>query len=92
MEAVEALRLPLPEEVAVVPDVRHRAVDPQAREAIYRRIDRRLLELQPCTYLFSPMEQAALTRRVSDIRPGPRGILAQYPGVARMRVHEREGP
>ncbi len=65
-------------------------VDPASRTECYRRIARRLDELQPYTYLFSPMTQAALARRIGDIRPGPRGLLVQYPGVA--RLHDRGRP
>jgi len=63
-----------------------RAVDPDERRSIYRLIDRRVAELQPYTFLFFPMTQAAMSRRVRDIRPSPRGIIAQYPGVLRLRV------
>ena len=63
-----------------------RAVDPGDRLSIYRTIDRQVAELQPYTFLFFPMTQAALSRRVRDIRPSPRGIIAQYPGVLRLRV------
>lgn len=69
-----------------------RAVDPQERETIYRRIDRRFVDLQPCTCLFSPMTRAAMARRVSGVSPGPRGLIAQYPGVARLRIQASEGP
>ncbi len=63
-----------------------RAIDSDARRSIYRRVDRRVAELQPYTFLFYPMTQAVLARRVRDIRPSPRGIIAQYPGVLRLRV------
>ncbi|HYS78024.1 MAG TPA: ABC transporter substrate-binding protein, partial [Candidatus Dormibacteraeota bacterium] len=63
-----------------------RAVDPGERRSIYRRIDRQVADLQPYTFLFFPMTQAAMSRRVRDIRPSPRGIIAQYPGVLRLRV------
>ncbi len=69
-----------------------RALDPKERETIYRRIDRRIADLQPCTCLFSPLTRAAMSRRVSGARPGPRGLIAQYPGVLRLRVRQGEGP
>ena len=68
-----------------------RTVDTAARTACYRRIERRLDDLQPYTYLFAPMIRAALSRRITDIRPSPRGIMVQYPGVARLRAGSLEG-
>ena len=67
-----------------------RAVDPQARTGFYRRIERRLDGLQPYTCLFVPMTQAALSRRITGIRPSPRGIMVQYPGITRLKVKARE--
>jgi len=63
-----------------------RAFDAEERRSIYRRVDRRVAELQPYTFLFYPTTRAVLARRVRDIRPSPRGIIAQYPGVLRLRV------
>ncbi len=68
-----------------------RSVEPQARTACYRRIERRLDELQPYTYLFFPMTQAALSRRIADIRPSPRGLMVQYPGIIRLKVNPQGG-
>ena len=69
-----------------------REVDPARRELTYRRIERRLADLQPYTCLFSPMTRVAMSRRVGGVRLGPRGLIAQYPGIARLRVMDHEGP
>jgi peptide/nickel transport system substrate-binding protein len=61
-------------------------LDPVARSACYRRIARRAETLQPYTYLFFPRVLAALSRRVTGVAPSPRGLLAQYPGVTRLKV------
>jgi peptide/nickel transport system substrate-binding protein len=66
-------------------------VDSTRRTACYRRIERRLNDLQPYTYLFFPMIRAALSRRISGIQPSPRGIIVQYPGVARLKVAAKDG-
>ena len=68
-----------------------RTVDPVARTVLYRSIARRLDDLQPYTYLFFPATRAALSRRIADIRPSPRGIIVQYPGVTRLRLSRPEG-
>lgn len=69
-----------------------REVDPGQREQAYRKIERRLADLQPYTCLFSPLTRAAMARRLGGVRPGPRGLIATSPGVSRLRVMEHEGP
>ncbi|HKB08455.1 MAG TPA: ABC transporter substrate-binding protein [Candidatus Polarisedimenticolia bacterium] len=68
-----------------------RSVDSPERTACYRRIERRLLDLQPYTYLFFPTIRAALSRRIAETRPSPRGILTQYPGVLRIKMSPQGG-
>lgn len=67
-----------------------REVDPARRELTYRRIEQRLADLQPYTCLFSPLTRAAMVRRLGGVRPGPRGLIATYPGVSRLRVRDHE--
>jgi peptide/nickel transport system substrate-binding protein len=69
-----------------------REVDPVQREQTYRRIAGRMAELQPYTCLFSTLTRAAMVRRLGGVRPGPRGLIAHYPGVSRLRVMEHQGP
>ncbi|HEV8701395.1 MAG TPA: ABC transporter substrate-binding protein [Candidatus Polarisedimenticolia bacterium] len=69
-----------------------REVDPVQRQLTYRRIERRASDLQPYTCLFSPMTRAAMVRRIGGVHPGPRGLIAHYPGLARLRVLDHEGP
>ncbi len=68
-----------------------RAIDPQARSACYRRIAKRVEELQPYTYLFFPKVLAALSRRVTGVEPSPRGLIVQYPGVIRLKIRQQPG-
>jgi peptide/nickel transport system substrate-binding protein len=68
-----------------------RAIDPQARSACYRRIAKRVEELQPYTYLFFPKVLAAMSRRVTGVEPSPRGLVVQYPGVIRLKIHQQPG-
>jgi peptide/nickel transport system substrate-binding protein len=57
-----------------------RTLDAEARDTIYRRIDRRVEELQPYSFLFYPVVVSALSREVGGVTPSPLGILNQYPG------------
>jgi peptide/nickel transport system substrate-binding protein len=57
-----------------------RTLDAGARDAIYRRIDRRVGDLQPYSFLFYPVVLYALSREVGGVTPSPLGILNQYPG------------
>jgi peptide/nickel transport system substrate-binding protein len=68
-----------------------RAIDPQARSECYHRIARRAEELQPYTFLFFPKVLAALSRRVTGVTPSPRGLIAQYPGVIRLKIRQQPG-
>jgi peptide/nickel transport system substrate-binding protein len=63
-----------------------RTLDPEARQAIYRRIEARVREMEPYSFLFYPVVQAAVSSRVRDVVPSPIGILGYYPGAARFRV------
>ena len=64
----------------------HRSLDPATRTEIYRRINRRVRELEPYSFLFFPAVEAALSRRIEGALPSPRGILRQFPGAAAFRV------
>lgn len=57
-------------------------LDAGERRRLYDEIDRRVMHLQPYSLLFSPAIQAALARRVHNVRPSPRGILDWHPGAA----------
>ncbi len=59
-----------------------RTLDSDGRESIYRRIERRVNERQPYTFLFYPTVVAAVSRRVGGVTPSPLGILNQFPGSA----------
>ena len=61
-------------------------LDQARRTEIYRRIDRRIREEQPYTYLFYPVVQAALSRRIANVEPSPLGIIDQWPGPSRFYV------
>ncbi len=67
-------------------DQGRRSLDPATRTEIYRRINRRVRELEPYSFLFFPVVEAALSRRIEGALPSPRGILRQYPGAAAFRV------
>lgn len=57
-------------------------LDPARRREIYRRIDALLQTRQPYTFLFSPVVQGAVARRVGNVNAGAYGILDPYPGPA----------
>lgn len=67
-------------------DAGRRTLDPGRRLDFYRRIDRKVREEQPYTYLFHPVVQAALSRRFANVEPSPLGILDQWPGPVRFYV------
>jgi peptide/nickel transport system substrate-binding protein len=58
-----------------------RTLDPEQRLAIYRRIEARLAETEPYSFLFAPSVLAALSRRFDGIEPSPQGILGHVPGA-----------
>ena len=68
-----------------------RILDQGRRAEIYRAIEQRIREEQPYTYLFHPVVQAALSRRIANAEPSPLGILDHWPGPARFYV-ARGGP
>jgi peptide/nickel transport system substrate-binding protein len=69
-----------------------RTLDPEARRRLYARIGSRLREAEPYTVLFTPLTQAAVSRRFRGIRASPRGILDHFPGAAAMALDEGQGP
>ena len=62
-----------------------RTLDPARRTAIYRKIEARLAESEPYSYLFAPSVLAALSRRFDGIEPSPQGILGHVPGALGFR-------
>jgi peptide/nickel transport system substrate-binding protein len=58
-----------------------RTLDPEHRVALYRRIEARLAETEPYSFLFAPSVLAALSRRFDGIEPSPQGILGHVPGA-----------
>ena len=69
-------------------DEARRSLDPATRRAAYRRIGRRLQDLQPYTYLFFPLMRAAVRRGFENVEPSPFGVLDPYPGPARFQSSE----
>ena len=69
-------------------DEGRRTLEPGERTAIYRRIERRLAEREPYSFLFYPTVQAALPRRIGGVTACPLGILNQFPGAAGLFVGE----
>jgi len=63
-----------------------RTVDAAAREALYRRVEARLMEQQPCSFLFDPAVAAVLSARFEGVEPSPLGILGYFPGAAALRL------
>ncbi len=63
-----------------------RTLDPEARRAIYRRIEARVREMEPYSFLFYPVVQAAVSSRFRNVVPSPIGILGYFPGAARFRI------
>jgi len=66
-----------------------RAQDPAGREAIYRRIEARLVAAQPYTTLFAPAVVGALNTRFEGGEPSPLGLLGHVPGV--LALHPAPG-
>ena len=60
-----------------------RTLDAAERRDLYHRINRRVREVEPYTFLFYPAVQAAVPVRFGGVRPSPQGILGSYPGAAR---------
>ena len=64
-------------------------IDPRRRAAIYARVDARLRERQPYTYLFFPVVQAAVSRVFGGVETSPLGVLDGVPGPTRVhRIRE----
>jgi peptide/nickel transport system substrate-binding protein len=61
-------------------------LDAERRAGLYRRVDRRLRDLQPYATLFIPIQEVAVARRVRNIEASPRGLLDHFPGAARVAV------
>jgi peptide/nickel transport system substrate-binding protein len=72
-------------------DEGRRTLDPARRTAVYRRIEARLAEQEPYSFLFAPSVLAALSRRFDGIEPSPQGILGHIPGALGIR-RAAQGP
>jgi peptide/nickel transport system substrate-binding protein len=66
-------------------DEGRRTLDPARRIDAYRRIEARLAEQEPYSFLFAPSVLAALSRRFDGIEPSPQGILGHVPGALGFR-------
>ncbi|HYV86626.1 MAG TPA: ABC transporter substrate-binding protein [Patescibacteria group bacterium] len=62
-------------------DAARRTLDETQRTALYRRIEARVLERQPYSYLFAPVVLAAMSRKFDGALPSPQGILGHNPGA-----------
>jgi peptide/nickel transport system substrate-binding protein len=62
-----------------------RTLDDAARQALYRRIEGRIAEAQPYTFLFAPAVIAGVSARFEGARPSPQGILGHLPGAFALR-------
>ncbi|MFQ5877170.1 MAG: ABC transporter substrate-binding protein [Acidobacteriota bacterium] len=67
-------------------DEGRRSIDAHRRLELYRRVERRVRDLQPYTFLFFPIVRAAVSRRVRGLSASPLGIIDQYPGAERIYV------
>jgi peptide/nickel transport system substrate-binding protein len=63
-----------------------RTLDLAARAGLYARVNERVRDQEPYSFLFYPISQGALARRFEDVHPSPQGILGYFPGAARFRV------
>jgi peptide/nickel transport system substrate-binding protein len=71
-------------------DAGRRTVDVAARESLYRRIEKRLADQQPYTFLFSPAVPAVLNARFEGLEPSPLGLLGSSPGAAALRLRREQ--
>jgi peptide/nickel transport system substrate-binding protein len=62
-----------------------RTLDEDARVALYRRVEARVLDSQPYSVLFAPAVQAAMSTRFEGAVPSPQGILGHVPGAMALR-------
>jgi len=67
-------------------DAGRRTVDAVVREGLYRRVEERLVDQQPYTFLFNPAVPAVLNARFEGIEPSPLGLLGSSPGAAGLRL------
>ncbi len=58
-----------------------RTFDEAARAALYRRVQRRLHELQPDTFFFYPVTRYAVRRGLCGFTPSPIGPVGAWPGA-----------
>lgn len=71
-------------------DEGRRTVDVAARERLYRRVEERLRDQQPYTFLFSPAVPAVLNARFEGLEPSPLGLLGSSPGAAALRLRREQ--
>jgi peptide/nickel transport system substrate-binding protein len=62
-------------------DAARRTLNEAERTALYRRVEERVLERQPYSYLFAPVVLAAMSRRFDGALASPQGILGHLPGA-----------
>lgn len=67
-------------------DAGRRTIDAAAREALYRRVEARLADRQPYSFLFAPAAAAVLNARFEGVEPSPLGVLGYSPGAAALRL------
>ena len=75
-----------PEMDRLLEEGRH-AFDPEARSALYRRVQAILARDQPYTFLFFPLQRVAMDSRYRGVRPSAAGSpLRAYPGILEWHV------
>ena len=62
-------------------DAARRTLDETARTTLYRRVEERVIDRQPYSFLFAPVVLAAMSRNFDGARPSPQGILGHVPGA-----------
>jgi peptide/nickel transport system substrate-binding protein len=67
-------------EVDRLVDEGRRTLDPEARRAIYARLQARLHELEPISCLFHFAAAVLVDSRLAGVKPSPLGLWVVYPG------------